>query len=439
MRPSVSQSVSRRQLLAASAGAALTVPVFGKALAQETVDLGFFGPTSAAEIEAHFQPTWEAFTQQHPGITVKGDGVPFVDYQNTLVQRFSSGNPGFDVFYVDPTYIPTFAESGYLLDLTDSFGAEAEKVFSPTNVEGSRYQGRMLTMPIWDSTQVLYFNRALLKQAGIEDPSSNPDQRLTWEQLIELGKQAQGAGAEFGFAFEQVDRYYQLQPLPESLGGGPGVTGDDLLTVDITNDAWRTAGEWYASIYRDGIAPKDLANSAETGGAFEAGQLAFFVAGPWQVAAFNEAKETAGLDFGFAPHPYFDGGKPVTPSESWHWGISSASTHQEEALELLRFGGLSGEGNSLTSGGMFLVTNVEANTELLAGQEKADPSLKGWQTLLSYELANTAIRRPRTLGYLQLEELVSRAWADLRQGLDVGETLERTQGELEAVFERIGR
>lgn len=428
--------INRRSFLASSALAGLASTRLSQARAQDATEISFFGFSGS---EVQLRPAWEAFAEENPGVTVAASEVPFVDYQNTLVQRFSSGDSGIDIFAVDPTYIPTFAEQGFLFDLTDTFGSEAEVAFNPTNVQGSRYEGRMLTVPIWDSTQVLFYNSALLEQANIALPSSDPAQRLTWEELIDLAKQAQAAGAMYGFAFDQVDRYYQLQPLPESLGGGPGVTGDDLLTVDITNEAWMKAGEWYASIYRDGVAPKDLTVGAETGAAFEAGQIAFFLAGPWNVPGFIEAGSTAGLEFGIAAHPYFSGGEALTPSESWHLGLSVDAPNQAEALELMRFCGLTASGNLLTSTQGSLPAHVEASEQFLAAQEASNPALEGWEALVTYELANTAILRPRTLGYLQLEELVSRAWADIRLGLDVRETFERTQGELESAFERIGR
>jgi multiple sugar transport system substrate-binding protein len=403
----------------------------GPVVAASSVTLQFLGTGGMPAYKSVFA----AFERAHPGVTIQYNDVPFNDYQNTIVQRFTAGGSGIDVFMVDPTYIPTWTQRGFLLDLTSAFAAKMRGVMNPNDIAGATYLGHVRTMPIWDSTQLLYYNIDLLKKAGIQPPGSGIAARWTWEKLATTAKQAMTGGAKYGFDFEQVDRYYQLQPLPESLGGGPGVTGQHLLTVDITNPAWEKAAAWYGSIFKDGIAPRGLLNNTQTTAAFEAGQLAFFVGGPWWLPAFNAAK---GLHYGYAPQPYFAGGKVVTPSESWHWGIYANSSHADLALQLLAFGGLDTNGNLLTTDTLSLpAANVKAAAIELPRLAASNPHLKGVDRLIEYELKNTAVRRPRSLGYLQLEDLVSRAFGDIRDGLNPATVLKQTQAQLVDAFSRI--
>ena len=58
--------------------------------------------------------------------------------------------------------------------------------------------------------------------------------------------------------------------------------------------------------------------------------------------------------------------------------------------------------------------------------------------LVEYELANTAVGRPRSVGYIQFEEVMTRAFEDIRNGLDVGETLGGAQSELSDALARVG-
>lgn len=421
---------SRRKFVSGLLLSAAAVPMLGTldALAQAQT-LRVFASGDGKSLKA----VMDAF-KQSSGSDVGFEGVPFADYQNTIVQRFRTGNSGIDVFLVDPTYVPTFSQRDFLGDLTGAFADKSNGVLFPSDVQGASYQGKMLTMPLWESTQLLYFNRALLQKAGIEIPGTEPDSRMTWEALLDLAKKAQASGSEWGFGFEQVDRYYQLQILPESLGGGPGVKGDDLLTVDVANDAWVAAGKWYGSLYADKIAPSGPKDQ-EMRDLFTSGRLAFFVAGPWNIAGFNKVE---GLDYGVAPHPYFASGKPVTPSESWHLGIAKGAANEELAFKFLDFAGLTTEGAMAAAADGSLSANIEAATKLLAAIPANNPGLAGADELIRYELANTAIRRPRTLGYLQLEELVSRAWGDIRNGGDATSTFTQLQSELERSFQRVG-
>ncbi|MER9242932.1 extracellular solute-binding protein [Mesorhizobium sp. M0633] len=384
---------------------------------------------------AGFKGLFDAF-EKVSGVKVSYEGVPFADLQNTIVQRFRTGNSGIDVFLVDPTYVPTFSKLGILADLTSAFGEKSKGILFPSDVQGATYNGKMLSMPMWESSQLLYFNKGLLAKAGVEAPGVSPDARMTWDKVIELAKKAQAAGAETGFGFEQVDRYYQLQVLPESLGGGPGVKGDDLLTVDVANDAWLQAGKWYGSIFADGVASRGPTNYQEMRDLFAAGRLAFLVSGPRYIADFNKVD---GLDYGAAPQPYFAGGKAVTPSESFHLGVAADTTNADQALEFLNFAGLDKDGALVATGGNNLSANIEVAAEVLSRIPQQNPNLKGIDSLVRYELANTAIRRPRTLGYLQLEELVTRAWSDIRNGSDAAETFPQLQRELERSFKRIER
>ncbi|PST20795.1 hypothetical protein C7U60_15415 [Mesorhizobium plurifarium] len=382
-----------------------------------------------------YQLLFAAF-EKVSGVRPSFEGIPFPDYQNTVVQRFRTGNSGIDVFQVDPTYVPTFAKLGILKDLTSAFAEKSKGVLFPSDVEGATYNRKMLSLPMWESTQLLFFNKQLLAKSGVEAPGSSPDARMTWDKVIDLAKKAQAAGAETGFAFEQVDRYYQLQILPESLGGGPGVKGDDLLTVDVANDAWLQAGKWYGSLYADGVASR-AATGNEMADLFKAGRLAFLVGGPWLIADFDTAE---GLEYGVAPHPYFAGGKAVTPSESWHLGVAAGSANTDLALRFLEYTCLNTEGARASARGEGnLSANMAAEAEFLKGVAQQHPNLQGIDTLIQYETNNTAIRRPRSLGYLQLEELVTRAWSDIRNGSDAVQTFTQLQSELERSFKRIGR
>ncbi|MER8672260.1 sugar ABC transporter substrate-binding protein [Mesorhizobium sp. M1156] len=423
--------LGRRGFLTGMLGVS-SLPLLGSlpAMAQDQT-LTMFGDGDGTEYKALL-----AAFEKESGIKARWEGVPFADLQNTLVQRFRTGNSGIEVFLVDPPYVPIFAKLGMLKDLTSAFGEKTKGVLFPSDVQGAIYNGKMLSMPFWESTQLLFFNKKLLAKAGVEAPDVSPDARMTWEKLIELAKKVQAAGAEVGLSFEQVDRYYQLQILPESLGGGPGVKGDDLLTVDVANDAWLKAGKWYGSLFADGVASRSPTQNQEVRDLFIGGRLAFYIGGPWGIPSFNEAD---GLEYGVAPHPYFAGGKAVTPSESYHLGVAADTTNADQALNFLDYACLDKAGAVVATNGSYLSANIEATAEVMKSLPEQSPNLKGVDLLMSYELANTAIRRPRTPGFLQLEELFARAFSDIRNGSDAAQTLTQLQSELERSFKRIER
>lgn len=414
-------------LLLALAGA--TLPAAAPARAED-VTINFLN----SEKPETYAPVIAAFERLNPGVTVRDQSVPF-DQLNAQVQaRVGAGDASVDVYGVDEPRVPALATRKLLVDLS----ADKDKVAAaatPQAVAATSYGGHLYALPEWTSTQLLFYNKDMLAKAGVEPPSSDPDKRMTWGDLLASARKAQGAGARWGFGFEQVDRYYQLQPLFESSGAGPGLTGDKLITPDVDGPKWVETMKWYGDLYASGLAPRGI-TPEQMPDLFANGQLAFFVGGPWNFRAFGAA---SGLRFGIAPHPYFAGGKPVTPTDSWAVGISPHSKHQAEALKFASFMTLDIEGDLLTTAqnplppanGAAFAQHVEQVTK--AGGEATAP----YGRLLDHELKATAVSRPRTVGYVLFEEIMNKAFSDVRNGADAKQVLDRSEAQLKVAFGRL--
>jgi multiple sugar transport system substrate-binding protein len=397
------------------------------------VTLRFVGP----ELTSTFQPVIQAFGKKHPDIRVAYTSVPFDQLNSVLQQRLGAKDAGIDVYTVDQSRVASYAARGQLVDLT-AYTAEVERSALAPQYEASTWNGKLWAMPVWTSEQFLYYNKGLLKKAGVTPPGLTADDRWTWEQVAAAGAKAKQAGAEWGLLFDQTDRYYQLQALPESAGGGSGITGPDLLTPDITNDGWVKAMNWYGSLFKNGLSPRGV-DSAQMNPLFAAGKAAFFVGGPWALTAFKQAHADKKLDYGMAPHPYFTGGKPATPTDSWSWGINPASEHKEAALEFLRFASVEAEGNLATIAKVFIVPSNKSAFDVYAKRlADLDPPATGRAgELMLTELNTTAVHRPRSIGYVQFEDIMLKAFADVRNGADPRQRLGSATEELKAAWARL--
>ena len=90
----------------------------------------------------------------------------------------------------------------------------------PSAIGAASYQGKIYSAPFGSSMQVMYFNRALFKAAGVEPPSPTSRSAGPGSRCVEAGKKiAKPAENLWGFTFEQQERPYQLLPLGQSLGG----------------------------------------------------------------------------------------------------------------------------------------------------------------------------------------------------------------------------
>ena len=390
----------------------------------------FLGP----EDPKTFAPVIAAFEESHPGITVEYAQVPFDQYASTLQQRLSAKDDTIDVFAVDQPNLAQMAAQGFLEDLS-ALKDDAKDATSEAQYNINIYDDKMYALSIWNSTQMMFYNKDLLAAAGIEAPSADPAERWTWEQTVDAARAAQEAGAESGLLLEQVEAYYQLQPLIESAGGGSGISGPEMLDLDVTDDGWEKALSWYAESFESGLSPRGV-GGFQTSAVFTDQKVAFFVGGPWDVGGFAA---NATFDWGIAPHPYFEGGAEVTPTGSWSWGINTASKNKTAAQEFLEFAALDPTGSLATTAATTIIpANSEAAAEYLPTLEGlAGDHGVGVGDLISFEIDNTAVARPVSVGYVQFESLINKAFADIRNGADAAERLEQAQTQIEDAWSQL--
>ena len=371
------------------------------------------------------------FEKANPSIKVKQQVVPFADLNTTLQSRLSAKDASIDLYEVDEPRLASLASRGYLAPL-DDLGKQAQGKVDPKALAATQFNGKQYSMPRWTSSQLLYYNRALLRKAGIAAPSSDPGQPITWEQLATEAKQAQAAGAKWGFTFEQVDLYYQLQPLPESAGGGSGLTGDKMLTPDLTNAGWMKAMTWYASTFTNGISPRGV-TAEQTEPLFAGGNTAFFAGGPWNAPLFDKVE---GLDYGVAPFPKFAGGKAVSSTGSWSVGISPFSKNQAAAKKFLAYMTIDPNGAWLASSRNIPVQNQAPGQVHAAVERRQVAGRRSWPPSCRTSWPHNAVARPTSVGYVDFETVMNKAFADIRNGTDPAQRLRQATSELNRIFDK---
>lgn len=389
-----------------------------------------------ADPQKNVQPALDAFAKEYPNITVEYEYVPFDQYNNLIEQRVGSGDDSVDVYAVDSGAVGALANKGYLVDLTDDFADLVASDSLPATKDANTFDGKLWSVPLWTSMQFLYYNKDLLDAAGIPYPSQDLAQAATYQELAENGKKAQAAGATWGLLFDQINRYYQLQPLVESAGGGSGVTGDDLLTADINNDGWVSAMDWYSSLFEDGISPRGVATE-QMPALFATGQATYIVSGPWQIGV-NKG-ETPAVNYGVAANPIWEGGQGAMSTGSWNLGINPATDNLEASKTLVKFLGLTKTGNSAAAAATGTSpTFNDSFDEFLGGLDARDGEhTAGLAQLTSDQLNNIAVNRPNSPGFTQMADVTGRAFEDIRNGQDVKATLDTAQTELQGLWDRL--
>jgi multiple sugar transport system substrate-binding protein len=415
-------------------GALLGVAMLGAAspaLAQATVHL-----LSESPVE-ELAPEVQAFEAANPGIKVIQERVPYENYAAQIASRMGSKDPTLEVYWVDAPQVPAFASKGWLVNF-DDIKSDIEAATNERARPALVYKGSYWALPFTTSVQLLFYNKDLLAKAGIAPPSPAEADRPTWQHVVELAKKAQSAGAKWGLQLEQNGRYYQSQSIFESSGAGPGLTGDDLLTPDVNSDKWIATATWYSTIFKDGVAPSGV-SAEQQNDIFRNGESAFFWGGTWNFKRFNQ---TPGLNYGVVGTPFMEGGKPATPTDAWDIGISPFAANMDAARKLALFLTL-GDGAKYLGNGFHIPLNPAAYDDYMKIAEDAATSpeqkkeIETAKGIIAYEEKDAVVSRPRSIGFVILDDVMGKAMSDIQSGADVKETLDDAQAQLVSSFSRL--
>ncbi len=307
----------------------------------DIVTLTFLNPHAGA-----YEPVAEAFEDANPGVRIELQSVPFEQMVEQTQARLSSGDTSIDIVSVDPPRLAGMVDQGFLTDESSSL-PEMEEAVSGVGISSITVDDRQWAYPLWTSDNFLFYNRTLLAEAGLPAPGPTSGDRLTWEDVVEMSRTVVDSGAApYGLALDQVDRYYELQPMLESMGAGPGLEGHDGLTADVDTPQWQRFGDWYGTLFEEGIAPRGV-DPAQMVDLFRAGRSAFLLGGASAVGQIADGDFPG--EWGMAPHPYFQDGPVVTPTDSWAIGVSATSDHPEIARDFVQFATLDAYGAQLAS------------------------------------------------------------------------------------------
>ncbi|MEU6598881.1 ABC transporter substrate-binding protein [Streptomyces flaveolus] len=241
--------------------------------------------------------------------------------QQTAAALLTDSGP--DVFEVNG---PTLDQirGGQVLDLTELV-QEVKDDFHPAVLAPKTHEGRVYGIPQAVDTQMLYYRKSLLEDAGVEPPT-------TLDALVDAAHRLTGGNVKGLFLGNDGGAGV--------LGGTPlyaagfQLVGDDGKAGFDDPAAARTLGKLHR-LYVDRSlllgAPSDWSDPS----AFVQGLTAMQWTGLWAMPA---VRRELGDDFGVLPFPK-DGsqGRPSVPVGAYGAAVAARSRHKELAKEYVRW------------------------------------------------------------------------------------------------------
>ena len=376
----------------------------------------------------------EAFNKAYEGkIVCEADYLAFDNVFETLEILMSSKSSEYDLFAADGPNIAAYAKRGYLTPLTSYLTEEEIAMFTPPMQEEITYNGEIYGLAMGDSSLVMYYNTKLLEEAGITYDFSavNGDNRITWEELVEMATQVQntldpdGTQGLIGIEFQQVGRTYHMNVLANDLGGVNIAEGG--LSVDgvINAEPWLTALNWYQDQVEAGVFSRGIAAN-DTPSYFMSDKIVFYLG----TTAMPGTFDSNGFDhYGFTYVPCFEGHEAdvTTSCGSWTVGMNPYSEKTAAAVEFLKYLCLyEGADVYINTSGMVPALSRQFTEELLTA--------KPYLAIAQYEGANTALVRAVTPGFNEYATSVNALWDNVRNGGDVAQVAQDCVDELTTAF-----
>lgn len=304
--------INRRSFLtssaAAAAGLSLTprFPVFAQGTPVVNQDVSgtvvYWSTynTVSPEYKVLTEQVIPAFSERYPNITIDAQSIPDSEMRQKLLTAAAGGETP-DIARMDIVQVPEFAAMGALAavdDLVPDWASYAER-FYPGPLATNLYNGKYYGVPLDTNTRILFYNPALLEEAGISEPPATFDDFTAAAQtLADAGLVAYSEGGTSAWNM-----------LPWMWSNGGGITNEDytqatgVLNGEATVGAIQMIKDWFDKGWMsEAVLGGGLATSQE----LAEGSVAMIVDGPWMPAIFEA--QYPDFEFGLSPFPEGPGG-----------------------------------------------------------------------------------------------------------------------------------
>ena len=242
-----------------------------------------------AVLEAGYDVYWnnllEEFQEANPNITVELVTAPYGEIVNTVI-NMAGGGDKIDLMYGELDWIPTLVDAGLAAPVADVLSEDLVSDIYPNILNACSIDGVAYGVPMYVSPFLMYYNKDLFEQAGL-DPNSPP---TTYEEMLEIAPKLAALKTEDGnqvypFGLTTSSVAVSGACLTSSIYNFGGTILDEEGNLAI-DQGFRDAVAMWQTLDQNGYNPqnsklKDLRNL------FALGQLAMYYDQSW---GFNGVK-----------------------------------------------------------------------------------------------------------------------------------------------------
>lgn len=251
-----------------------------------------YGTSEANKSDKYWDGIARGFEASHPGIKVDVTVLPWTDIDRDVAKMVKDGEAP-DIAQIGA--YADYAKAGKLYSADEMLSIPTQANFLPKLIDAGQVNRIQYGLPFVASTRLLFYNKKLFSQAGLNAPK-------TWSDIASDAAALKQRGVSYPFALPLGPEESQAETLMWMLSGGGAYT-DEVGSYDIASEENVKTFDWLKSNLVDKglvgpVAPGKL-NRAKAFEEFSKGKVGMLNGHP----TLMEEAQKQGVSVGMVPLP----------------------------------------------------------------------------------------------------------------------------------------
>lgn len=283
---------------------------------------------------AFFDAMIDAYNASQSEVVLKNDTVKYTDYYTKLTTALAAKTAP-DVVICHASQLVNYVPNNVFVPL-DSYIKKAGvniSDFEGAPLAGCTFNGKIYALPLDVHPLIMYYNKTLLKQAGIDKVPT------TYAEVLAAAKIVQQKAGVIGIACDDTTATYKAYTFTRIYMSYLKQQGVTILNAantkaNFNNEAGAKAYQLLCDmVNKDGVTPRGLDYDSSVAN-FKLGKAAFHFNGVWATGSFEEQP---GLEFGAAQFPAaFGANASWTDSHTFAVPVQR-KLNQQKVVDVVKF------------------------------------------------------------------------------------------------------
>jgi multiple sugar transport system substrate-binding protein len=277
-----------------------------------------------------FKAMFDGYEASHPNVDIQPVDILADDYPQKVTTMLAGGDSTDVLTMKNVIDYSRYANNGQLQEINDVVDKVGKNKLAA--MDAFDINGKYFAAPYRQDFWLLYYNKDLLKAAGVDDPKD-----LTWDVYAALAKKLTTKGSDGKTIYGTYQHIWRsvVQAIAAAQNDADQNSGDYGYFQDQYNTALDLQKSGATLNYGTAKSQKTSYRTM-----FETGQAAMMPMGTWYIAGLLQAKKDGktNVNWGLAPMPQKEAnGKVTTFGSPTAFAVNKNAEHSDEAKKFIEW------------------------------------------------------------------------------------------------------